>query len=261
MSLYTNDIDTLRQFLSQSIPQALSSARSIVFMFAALFYTNVLLTFLVNVLIGLMLMITKFITSKSSKYFTEQQRNIGQLNGFLEEMMNGQKVIKVFSHENKTKDQFDSQNTMLNNSMYKANKYANSLLPVITNLSNLMYILVTVIGGLLAIYGKSSITLGGIVTFLMLTKLLSQPIGQISQQLNSIILGLAGAERIFKTMDEMPEENKGTITLVKVREENGILVETTSEKKQMGLEKNGPINGRKYLFVGKRRCGFQGCGF
>lgn len=229
MSRYTNDIDTLRQFLSQSVPQAFSSAITIVFVFVAMLYTNVPLTAFVIAMILVILIATRYITRQSRRYFTEQQKNIGKINGFIEEMMNGQKVIKVFSHEGKTKEQFDHQNLGLNESMYKANKYANVLMPVIVNLSNLAYVLVAIIGGFLLIGGHTSLTIGGVVAFLQLTKLFSQPIGQISQQLNSIVMGLSGAERIFSLMDEKPEENNGNISLVKVLEENGELVETDSE--------------------------------
>lgn len=225
MSHYTNDTDTLRQMLTQSIPQMFSSAITIVSVFIAMLFTSVYLTaFVIIVIVGI-LAVTKAIAGKSAAFFIKQQRALGKVNGYIQEMIHGQKVVKVFSHEQQVKKDFDKINSDLYNEAYQANRFANILMPVMGNLGNLQYALVGIVGGLLALYGVGGLTLGGIVAFLQLSKSFTQPISQISQQLNSVIMALAGAERIFQLMDESPEEDHGYVTLVNARYEAGELTE------------------------------------
>lgn len=227
MSHYTNDTDTLRQMMTQSIPQMFSSIITIVAVFCAMLYTSVYLTIFVIISIIVILFVTKKIAGKSSKYFIRQQKSIGAVNGFIEEMINGQKVVKVFCHEENVKEDFDKINEELFNDAYKANKYANVLMPVMANLGNLQYVLIAVLGGALAINNIGGLTIGGIVAFLQLSKSFTQPISQISQQLNFVIMALAGAERIFELMDEEPEVDNGYVTLVNARyDDNGEIVES-----------------------------------
>lgn len=225
MSRYTNDTDTLRQMLSQSIPQLINSTVTIVTVFCAMMYTSWQLTIFVLVCIALMLQATKFIAGRSGRYFVAQQQSIGRMNGFIEEMISGQKVVKVFCHEEKAKQQFDALNEELFGNADKANKYANILMPIMMNLGNLQYVLVAIVGGALAINGIGGLTLGAIVAFLTLSKSFTQPVTQIAQQLNSVVMALAGAERIFDLMDEKTEQDDGYVTLVNAREENGELIE------------------------------------
>ena len=217
MSVYTNDVDTLRQMLSQSIPQMFNSVVMIAVTFFAMLFTNVWLTIVVLLCVCCMLLVTRYIASRSAKYFIRQQMKLGDLNGYIEEMINGQKVIKVFCHEQEAEKGFDEVNDALCESAYQANKYANILMPIMINIGNIQYVIVAMAGGLMALGGfASGITLGVIASFLQLSKSFSNPISQISQQLNSVIMGLAGAERIFKLMDEAPEEDHGVVTLVNV---------------------------------------------
>ena len=224
MSTYTNDVDTLRQMLSQSIPQVFSSLVSMFSVLIAMFYTNVYLTFVVLAMVALMIFVIKYLGGNSSKYFVRQQEDIGRVNGYIEEMMEGQKVVKVFNYEEQNKQAFDALNDSLCESMTKANMFANMLMPCIMNIGNLGYVLVAVIGGILSVNGILSI--GSIAAFLQYVKAFTNPLGQVSQQMNSIVMALAGAERIFELIDEKPEEDKGYVTLVNVREEEGHLVET-----------------------------------
>ena len=224
MSTYTNDVDTLRQMLSQSIPQVFSSLVSMLSVLFAMFYTNVYLTFVVLAMVALMIFVIKYLGGNSSKYFVRQQEDIGKVNGYIEEMMEGQKVVKVFNYEEQNKEAFDKLNDELCESMTKANTFANMLMPCIMNIGNLGYVLVAVIGGILSVNGILSI--GSIAAFLQYVKAFTNPLGQVSQQMNSIVMALAGAERIFELIDEKPEEDKGYVTLVNVREEEGHLVET-----------------------------------
>lgn len=225
MSRYTNDTDTLRQMLSQSIPQLFNSTVTIITVFCAMVYTSWQLTIFVLICIALMLRVTRMIAAQSGRYFVAQQNSIGKINGFIEEMISGQKVVKVFCHEEKAKRQFDVLNEELFVNADKANKYANILMPIMANLGNLQYVLIALVGGILAMAGVGGLTLGGIVAFLTLSKSFTQPVTQIAQQLNSVVMALAGAERIFDLMDEEPEQDDGYVTLVNAREENGELME------------------------------------
>lgn len=230
MSHYTNDTDTLRQMISQSLPHLISSAITIVSVIVAMISISIPLTIFIIVFVFFMLKATKLISGKSGKYFLNQQNSLGKVNGFIEEMIDGQKVIKVFTHENKAKEDFDKINEELCVNMTKANKFANCLMPVLNNLGNLEYVLVAVIGGLLSINGGvSGLTIGAIASFLQLTKNFNQPIKEISNQLNSVIMALAGAERIFKLLDEQPEQDNGYVTLVNAKKVNGEIVETEEE--------------------------------
>lgn len=224
MSTYTNDVDTLRQMLSQSIPQVFSALVSMTAVFCAMLYTNVYLTFVVLAMVVLMIFVVKYLGGNSSKYFVEQQKDISELNGYIEEMMEGQKVVKVFNYEEKNKEAFDRYNDALCESMTKANMFANMLMPCIMNIGNLGYVLVAVIGGILSVNGI--LTIGSIAAFLQYVKSFTNPLGQVSQQMNSIVMALAGAERIFGLIDEKSEEDHGYVTLVNVREENGEFIET-----------------------------------
>lgn len=231
MSRYTNDIDTLRQMISQSIPQLFSSAVTIVFVFLSMIYTSIPLTLFVVLMVFIILKAIGAVTSKSSKYFIRQQTSLGKVNGYIEEMINGQKVIKVFCHEEKTKDDFDKLNEELFDSADNANKYANILMPIMAQLGNLQYVLIAVIGGTMAISGFGGLTIGAIAAFLQLSKSFSQPLSQVSMQLNSVIMALAGAGRIFDLMDEEAERDGGSVTLVNVKyARDGETLEETDER-------------------------------
>ncbi|SFR59293.1 ABC transporter ATP-binding protein [Anaeromicropila populeti] len=226
MSYYTNDTDTLRQMIAQSIPQMFSSLITILFVFIAMLFTSIYLTIFVLITIGLMMACSKKIAGNSAVYFRKQQKAIGNLNGFIEEMINGQKVIKVFCHEEAAKKEFDVRNDELNEVAYQANKFANIFMPVMANLGNLQYVLIAMIGGALAVNHVGGLTLGGIAAFLQLTKSFTMPINQMSQQINAIVMALAGASRIFELIDESPETDEGYVTLVNARQEVEELVET-----------------------------------
>ncbi|WP_418746329.1 ABC transporter ATP-binding protein [Frisingicoccus sp.] len=225
MSHYTNDTDTLRQMISQSIPQMFSSMITVISVFCAMLSVNVWLTLVIVVCITFILNITKFIAGKSSTYFIRQQASIGDVNGYIEEMINGQKVIKVFCHEEAAEDIFDQKNAHLCEDATSANMFANVLMPIMNNLGHLQYVLIAIIGGAMALNGVSGLTLGAIASFLQLTKSFNGPISQISQQLNAVIMALAGAERIFKLMDEVSEDDNGEVTLVNARYTDGKLEE------------------------------------
>ena len=228
MSVYTNDVDTLRQMFSQSIPQVINSLMMIVVAFVGMIFTNLLLTGVVILCIIGMLLVTRFLASRSGRYFIRQQVKLGDLNGYIEEMINGQKVVKVFCHEEEAQEGFDKVNDALFESADKANKYANILMPILINIGNAQYVIIAMAGGALALSGIGpGITLGVIATFLQLSKSLSNPISQISQQINSVVMALAGAQRIFDLMDEPAEEDHGTVTLVNVAfDKDGTLHET-----------------------------------
>ncbi len=226
MSLYTNDVDTLRQMISQSIPQVISSVITIVSVLVSMIVLNIPLTILTLVMVGVMLKVTASVAGNSGRYFAAQQRDIGALNGYIEEMIEGQKVIKVFCHEEESKEGFAKLNEQLFDSADNANKFANLLGPVNAQLGNISYVLCAIVGGALAINGVGGFTLGGLASFLTFNKNFSMPINQVSQQLNSIVMALAGAERIFNTLDEKPETDDGYVTLVNAKEENGTLTET-----------------------------------
>ena len=242
MSRYTNDTDTLSQMISQSIPQLISSAITIVAVFVAMIVTNRYLTAVVILSLAFMLSITKNIASKSAKYFIKQQESVGKVNGYIEEMINGQKVIKVFCHEEITKENFDKINDELCENAYNANKYASILMPTLGALGNVQYSIIAIVGGLFAVYGIGNITVGLIVSFLQLSKTFIRPISQISQQLNSVAMALAGAGRIFNLMDEEPEKDEGYVTLVNIKHENGKIVET-KEKTDMWAWKHPHSDG------------------
>ncbi len=226
MSLYTNDVDTLRQMISQSIPQVISSVITIVSVLVSMIVLNIPLTILTLIMVGVMLKVTASVAGNSGRYFAAQQRDIGALNGYIEEMIEGQKVIKVFCHEEESKEGFAKLNEQLFDSADNANKFANLLGPVNAQLGNISYVLCAIVGGALAINGVGGFTLGGLASFLTFNKNFSMPINQVSQQLNSVVMALAGAERIFNTLDEKPETDDGYVTLVNAKEENGTLTET-----------------------------------
>jgi len=226
MSYYTNDADTLRQMISMSIPQLVSSAMTMVTVFCVMLYLSIPLTATVLIFVAVMLLTAKKITGHAGTYFFKTQRSIGDLNGYIEEMIHGQRVVKVFRHEEEAKEGFDRLNDILNSNGAAANGYANSLMPIIMNLGHLQYVFIAIIGGLLAVNGVGAITLGTIASFLTLSRSFSQPIGQISQQLNSVIMALAGAGRIFEHMDEASESDSGYVTLVNAKYEDGKLTET-----------------------------------
>lgn len=226
MSIYTNDIDTLRQMISQSIPQLFSSAIMIVSVFVSMIMLNIPLTLLTVFMIFLMMQVTKRISAKSSKYFIAQQKNIGSLNGYIEEMMEGQKVVKVFCHEEKSREEFRKRNDQLFESADNANKFANILMPVNAQIGNISYVLCAIVGGILALRGVGGFTLGRLASFLTFNKSINMPINQVSMQLNSAIMALAGADRVFRLLDEQPETDEGYVTLVNAKEENGVLKET-----------------------------------
>lgn len=227
MSYYTNDTDTLRQMISQSVPQLMSSIITIIVYLVFMLITNVWMTLFVLLLVALTLLITGKVAGKSGKYFITQQKSLGTLNGYIEEMINGQKVVKVFNHEQKSKEEFDELNDNLCNTACKANKFVNILGPITVNLGHLQYVLVAVVGGILAITGLvPAMTLGVIVSFLLYSRSFSMPINQVAQQASSIVMALAGAERIFSLLDENSEADDGYVTLVNARIENGVLKET-----------------------------------
>ena len=226
MSLYTNDTDTLRQMISQAIPQALMSFFTIIVTFISMLVLSPLLTLLAIVVIGILMFVTKKIGGNSGKYFVRQQVALADVTGFIEERMNGQRVVKVFNHEAKSKTEFDQLNDALFESAAQANKYANMMGPVIGNIGNLQFVLTAVLGGILSVAGIGGITLGVMASYLQFTKSFTQPFMQVAQQFNSIVMALAGAERIFALIDEKPETNEGYVTLVNARrDENGTITE------------------------------------
>lgn len=226
MSVYTNDVDTLRQMISQSLVQIFSSVITIVSVLASMFVLSIPLTLLTLFMVFVMLFVVKNLAGKSGKYFLAQQTDLGKENGYIEEMMKGQKVVKVFNHEKKSIEEFKELNDKLFDSAYNANKFANIIMPINAQLSNFSYVLCAILGGVLALTGFAGFTLGKLVSFLTFNKNFSQPISQVSQQLNSIIMALAGAERIFDLLDEKSEDDNGYVTLVNVKKENGKLTET-----------------------------------
>ncbi len=226
MSVYTNDIDTLRQMISQSMPQLLSSALSVVSIFVSMLILNVPLTVVTFIMVAIMLFATKTFAGKSGKYFIAQQKDLGKVNGYIEEMMEGQKVVKVFCHEEESKKQFQELNEELFASANNANKFANMLGPVNLQLGNLSYVVCAMVGGVLALNKVGGFTLGGLASFLTFNRSFNMPINQVSQQLNSVVMALAGAERVFALLDEKPEVDQGYVTLVNARKEDGVLVES-----------------------------------
>lgn len=226
MSVYTNDIDTLRQMISQSLPQLLSSIIMVVSVLASMMILNVPLTVVTLFMVAVMLFATKTFAGKSGKYFIAQQKDLGKVNGYIEEMMEGQKVVKVFCHEEESKKHFQELNDELFASANNANKFANMLGPVNLQLGNMSYVVCAVVGGILALNHTGGFTLGGLASFLTFNRSFNMPINQVSQQLNSVVMALAGAERIFALLDEKPETDNGYVTLVNARKENGVLTES-----------------------------------
>ena len=228
MSVYTNDVDTLRQMLSQSIPQLVSSAITIVSVFASMCMLSWQLTIVTMLMVALMMFCSKKITQQSGKFFIAQQRDLGKVNGYIEEMMEGQKVVKVFTHEQKTLEGFRELNDKLKDSAKQANSFANIIMPVTAQLGNISYAICALAGAAMAVSGVGSVTLGTVMAFLALNKSFNMPISQVSMQANSIIMALAGAERIFKMMDEPSEADEGYVTLVNAKyDKNDALVETS----------------------------------
>lgn len=226
MSHFTNDTDTLRQMISQSIPNLMMASVTFVSVFIAMFTISLPLTGFVLISVFLMLNVIRFISKKSGRFFGAQQKDLGQVNGYIEEMMHGQKVVKIFNHEKKVMEEFDTLNDQLQESATKANINANTLMPIMMNLLNVQYVLVAIIGGLFAINGISGLTVGMIASFLQLSRSLNGPISQISQQINFVIMALAGAGRIFNLLDEKSEQDDGYVTLVNAKKIDGQLVET-----------------------------------
>ena len=233
MSRYTNDTDTLRQMLSMSIPMMFSSLMTIIAVLAAMIALNIYLTLFVLAFVGIMMTVTKKIAGKSAKYFIAQQTEIGDVNGYIEEMINGQKVIKVFCHEKKAKEEFDKKNEALCKTATNANTYVNILMPIMNNLGNLQYVLIAIVGALLAINGISAVSIGVIASFLQLSKSFTRPISEISNQANSVIMALAGAERIFTLMDEESEKDEGYVSLVNAKYDHDNNLVEADERTEM----------------------------
>ena len=227
MSRYTSDIDTLRQMLSQSIPQCISSAATLVVVFIAMLITSPILTLVLLLTVSAIILVTKFVAGKSAQFFVGQQKALGAVNGYVEEMISGQRVVKVFCHEETAKKDFDALNDKLRENAFRAGAYSNVMGPVNNNLGYIQYAILAIVGGLLAIYsGGSLLTLGRLISFLTLSRSFNMPISQISNQINSIVMALAGAERIFDLMDEEPEEDHGYVKLVNAKiDENGNITE------------------------------------
>ncbi len=227
MSVYTNDIDTLRQVISQSIPQLISSSISLISTLVSMIVLNLPLTALSLLMVFFSLRITAKLSSMSGKYFVQRQKDLGKVNGYIEEMMQGQKVIKVFCHEDKSIEEFEKLNNNLRESARNANSIVNIIMPVNGNMGNISYVLVAIVGAILALHGFSGLTLGALVTFMSLNKSFSMPITQVSQQFSSIVMASAGAGRVFEMMDQKPEEDNGYVELVRARiDENGNITET-----------------------------------
>jgi len=249
MSYYTNDADTLREMISRSIPQFISSFISIIAVFCAMIYTSVYLTIMTLLFVVLMFIVTAKVGGKASKYFVGRQKSIADMNGYIEEMVNGQRVIKVFTYEDRAKERFDELNNTLCINTTRANQYANILGPILNNIGHIQYAFVGLVGGIFALNGIGGLTLGAIASFISLSKGFLSPVSQLSQQLNSIIMALAGAERIFKLMDEEPESDDGYVTLVNIEKDGDEIKEVnynTSlwawKKDNEYIELNGKID-------------------
>ena len=229
MSVYTNDIDTLRQVISQSMPQLLNSAITIITVLICMIRLSVPLTFTTLIMVAIMLVVTKVVAGKSGSYFMKQQKDIGTVNGYIEEMMSGQKVVKVFCHEEKSMEEFNTLNDRLFDSAYQANKYANMLGPVNAQLGNMSYVVCTIVGGVLALNGIGGLTLGTLASFLSFNKSFNMPINQISMQINAIVMAVAGADRVFRLLDEELEVDDGYVKLVVAEEKDGELTESSQK--------------------------------
>ena len=230
MSVYTNDVDTLRQLISQSIPQTLNSSVTLVTTFVSMIILNIPLTMISLLMVGVMLFTTSRLGSRSGRYFSRQQKDLGRVNGYIEEMMEGQKVVKVFCHEEQTFEDFRRINQELRESAENANKFANIMMPVNANIGNISYVLCAVIGAILALNGFGGLTLGTLVSFMTLNKNFTQPVTQISQQMNNIIMAMAGASRVFQLMDEEPEADEGYVELVNAKENPDGTLSESSER-------------------------------
>ena len=244
MSHFTNDTDTLRQMISQSIPQTIVALISVLSIVIAMFMINVPMTIFVLFMVTLMILVIRNLGSKSGKYFSLQQKALGTLNGYIEEMIEGQKVVKVFNHEEVAIDRFVELNEDLRINSTKANTYANIMMPIMGNIGNFMYLLTAVVGAIFSITGVTALTLGSIVSFVQFTKSITMPIAQISQQFNAIILSLAGAQRIFELLDEVPETDEGHVELVNIiKHENGRMEESAKRTGHWAW-KNTDVNGQ-----------------
>ena len=226
MSVYTNDVDALRQMISMSMPQFLQSAITIVGVLGAMIWISIPLTITALITIFIMLTVTGKVASKSGENFVLQQKNLGMINGYIEEMMEGQKVVKVFCYEEKGKERFDELNENLYDSASKANKYVNIIAPINAQMGNVGFVISVIVGGLLAINGVGGLELGNVVSFANLYRMILMPVNQVTQQLNSVVMALAAGERVFDLLDETPEVDEGYVTLVNCKEENGQIVET-----------------------------------
>ncbi len=227
MSVYTNDIDTLRQVISQSMPQFLNSAITILTVLICMIRLSIPLTIVTLLMVGIMLVVTKYVSGNSGSYFVKQQKDLGAVNGYIEEMMSGQKVVKVFCHEKTCMEEFNRLNDQLFDSAYKANKYANFLGPINAQLGNMSYVVCTIVGGVMALNGFGGLTLGTLASFLSFNKSFNMPINQISMQLNAIVMAIAGADRVFRLLDETPEVDDGYVKLVVAEEKDGQITEST----------------------------------
>lgn len=238
MSYYTNDTDTLREMIGRSVPQFISSAITIITVFCAMIYTSIYLTILSLLFVILMFVVTGKVGGKASKYFVSRQKSLADINGYIEEMINGQRVIKVFTYEERAKDSFDKLNNTHCMNATRANQYANILGPILNNIGHIQYALVGLVGGILALNNVGGLTLGAIASFIGLSKNFLSPIGQISQQLNSIIMALAGGERIFNLMDQEPEEDEGYVTLVNIEKDDDEIKEVNYNTGLWAWKKN-----------------------
>mgnify|MGYP004695915245 FL=1 len=218
MSIYTNDIDTLRQLIGQSIPQLINSTITVIMSFVSMIVLNIPLTILTVLMVGVMFFVSAKLGGKSSAFFIKQQKDLGKVNGYIEEMLEGQKVVKVFCHEEKAKEGFNRINDELRASAENANKFANILMPIANNLGHISYVLCAILGAVLALSGVTGLTLGTLISFLTLNRNFSQPITQISQQMNAVIMAMAGAKRVFDLIDETPETDNGYVELVNAKE-------------------------------------------
>ena len=244
MSVYTNDTDTLRQFVGISLPQLLNSFISIISVFVSMIILNIPLTILTVAMVIVMFFSTRIIAGKSGKYFARQQQHLGEVNGYIEEMMGGQKVIKVFCHEEESLKDFRKKNEQLRDSSDKANGYANILMPVIVQLGNVSYVLCAIAGATLALNGYAGLTIGTLISFLTLNKSFNQPFGQISQQLNSVIMAQAGIDRIFTILDEIPETDEGHVTLVDASiDKDGHITESDKHTGKWAWKDTNPSTG------------------
>ena len=244
MSVYTNDTDTLRQFVGISLPQLLNSFISIISVFVSMIILNIPLTILTVAMIIVMFFSTRIIAGKSGKYFARQQQHLGEVNGYIEEMMGGQKVIKVFCHEEESLKDFRKKNEQLRDSSDKANGYANILMPVIVQLGNVSYVLCAIAGATLALNGYAGLTIGTLISFLTLNKSFNQPFGQISQQLNSVIMAQAGIDRIYTILDEIPETDEGHVTLVDASiDKDGHITESDKHTGKWAWKDTNPSTG------------------